>query len=440
MKGVFCQGDYLGKFTLVSNESTTTVPFSTVDSNLISVKTPSGSKTTLIEYTPGSLNFTDFAPASGYVVFAKQPFILQDFQSQDIVSQIDIAGDILGKYTIFRYPFVNSLPIGLYNNYIYEVKTASSDNSILRTYTPSNSINPFTEFEFNKYYLIRARSNFSIINPDPSITADLQVGSISAGEVVPGGTNLQGFIDQLVRTIFEPTFVEPSIYAVTDLPSSVEVGTIGITLSAVFNQGAIVGALVGGIWNPLMAQDVRSGAVTTYTLSGVSNNTTPYLSFPSNVIEDGSNTFAVSATYSQGPQPLNNRNNNFSVPLSAGTITSSITINGKRKAFHGVNIGTLNSTNIRALPGSTLGPQKGTSFTINIPVGTTNVAFAYPSSLGAVSKVSYYEGFEADVKENFTLTTVPVSGLNGYTPVSYNTYTYSPVEPFGEEVNYIVTI
>jgi hypothetical protein len=440
MKAVSCYGDYYGKFTLVSNDSTTTLPFSTVDSNLISVKTPSGSKTTLIEYISGSSNFTGFDPASGYIVFARQPFVLQDFQSQSIVSQIDIPGDILGKYTIFRYPFVNSLPISSYNVNIYEVKTTSSENSILRTHSPSNNINPFTEFEFNKYYLIRARNNFSIINPDPSITADLQVGSISAGEVVPGGTNLQGFIDQLVRTIFEPTFVEPTVYAVTDLPTSVEVGTTGVVLSAVFNSGAIVGALVGGIWNPLMAQDVRSGAITNYTLSGVSNNTTPYLSFPTKVIEDGSNTFAVSATYSQGPQPLNNRNNNFSAPLLAGTVTSSITINGKRKAFYGVNIGTLNSPNIRALTGNVLGPQKGTSFTINIPIGTTNVAFAYPSSLGAVSKVSYYEGFEADVKENFTLTTVQVSGLNDYTPINYNTYTYAPVEPFSEEVNYIVTI
>ena len=439
MKAVPCPGDYYGKFSLVVNESVSALPLSAVESQLYSVKFPSSSRSTLTELASSELPSTSFSPTSGYVVFAKQPFVLQDFQSETIVNQIDIIGELGGLFSVIRYPFVKSLPISSFNFYLYEVKTPSADNSIIRTYTPTNSINPFTEFEFNKYYLIKAKGNFSINNPDPSIVADLQVGSISAGEVVPGGTNLQGFVEQLIRATFEPTFVEHSVYASTNLPASVEVGTLGITLSATFNSGAIVGSVIGGIWNPLVVQNVRSGSVSFYTLSGI-NNIAPYLEFPNKTIVDGPNTFGVAATYLQGPQPVNNRGNAFSVPLSGGTVTSSVVITGKRKAFYGTSIANINSTTIRSLPGNILGPQKGTSFTITIPANATNVVFAYPASIGSVASVLYVEGLNADIKNSFTLTTAEVSGANDFTPLLYNIYTYTPVEPYSEQAHYAVTI
>lgn len=443
MKSIDCFGDYLGKFNLITNDTTSTSRISSYNNELITVKTLSAGRQEFVEHIVGGINsFTSFIPSSGYIVFAKQPFVLQDFQSESIIPSIQFDGNAQGINTIFRYPFVNSLPISSYNSLLHEVKTTSKDNSILRTYIPTNSINPFTKFEHNQYYLLKAKSNFTIDNPDPSITADLQVGSISAGEVIPGGTKLQEFMEQLLRTIYEPIFVEPTLAAATSLSSTVEVGTTGLVLSALFDRGAIVGSVVGGIWNPLVAQNFRSGPATVLTLNSQNNGTTAWLNLPSYVIADGTNTLVVSATYSVGPQPLNNRNQSFSTPLPGATQQASVSVTGARRAFFGTSIGTINTVNIRNLQGSLLNPQKGSTFTINVPVNATNVVFAYPNTvpLGNVSKVIYIEGLGIDVKENFTSTTVQVSGLNNYMGAEYKVYTYTPVEPFGEEVNYVVTI
>ena len=443
MKGVFCQGDYLGKFNIIINSSTDSVPLSAFNTKLVSVKTPSTSLDSLEEYIPtaGTNPFATLEANSGYIVFAKEKLTLPNFKSTEYVGQLNFLGDVAGKYTIFHYPFVNSLPISAYNTHLLEVKTPSSSNSVLRTYVPTNDINPFTNFEYDCYYVVKAKSNFTITNPDPSIKAELQVGSINAGESVLGGTTLEGFVDQLIRTIFEPGFVSPSLAASIDLPSVVEVGTTGITLTASFNRGSIVGALVGDIWNIAAAQNFRAGTVSTYALSAGDIRLDNTVTLSDVVIADGTNTFMVSANYLQGPQPLNNRNEAYTLPLPADSMTATVSVTGARKAFYGIDSLGSNGIEIRALQNNTLNPKIGTTFTINIPIGTSSVVFSYPASLRDVSKVVYEEGFYTDVKENFTkTTTVWVSGLNGYHAEQYKTYRYVPIEPFGEEVNYTVTI
>jgi hypothetical protein len=441
MKGVFCQGDYLGKFNLITNDSITFVPLSSIDEKLISVKTLSGNDTTLTEYISGQQNdFSILDSLSGYIIFAKQPISFQNFQSETILDKIDFIGSSPSKYTIFRYPFVTSLSISSYNSFIDEVKTTSKDKSILRTYVPSNQINPFEQFEFNNYYLIKVNNNFTINNPDPSITADMQVGSISAGEIVPGGTTLQGFVEQLLKTTFYPTIIDPTLTLQTSLSSIVEVGMYGVTLSAIYNPGSIVGTLIGGIWSNNALQNTRAGEASKYILSGLDNGGDFILEFPVFQVEEGTNTFAATVEYLSGDQPLNNKNQPYLLSLPAGNLSATTSILGKRRAFYGTDLSSADSDGIRLLQNNILNPVKGSVLRINIPLNSIDVCFAYPASLGSVSTVEYIEGLGADVKENFTLTTIAVSGLNDYTPVNYNVYTYAPVEPFSEAVNYIVTI
>lgn len=441
MKGVFCQGDYLGKFNIITNDSITSVPLSSIDEKLITVKTLSGDGTTLTEYISGQQNdFSVLTSLSGYIIFAKQPISFQEFQSETIVDSINFVGSNPSKYTIFRYPFVTSLPISSYNSFIDEVKTTSKNKSILRTYVPTNQINPFEHFEFNNYYLIKVKNNFTINNPDPSIMADMQVGSISAGEIVPGGTTLQGFMEQLLKTTFYPTIIEPTLTLQASLSSIVEVGMYGVTLSAIYNPGSIVGTLVGGIWSTNALQNPRAGEASKYILSGSDNGTDFILEFPVFQVEEGTNTFEAAVEYLSGSQPLNNKNQPYLLSLPTGTLNANTSILGKRRAFYGTDLSSVDSDGVRLLQGSLLNPVKGSILRINIPLNSTDVCFAYPTSLGSVTTVEYIEGLGADIKENFTLTTVAVSGLNDYTPVNYNVYTYAPVEPFSEEVNYIVTI
>jgi hypothetical protein len=280
-----------------------------------------------------------------------------------------------------------------------------------------------------------------IVTTTTNVTADLSAGAIPPGGVVPAGTSLQEFVEILLLKTFYPTFTNPSASMSSNLASTVESGTTGITLTVTLNKGAITGKSVGGIWQPSTFQDFRSGAATNYVINGTNNGATNSLAFPSTVIADGSNSFSSTTTYAQGPQPVDSKGASYLTPLASGTTGASVTVTGARRGFHGVSSLANTSALIRSLGNSTNpGVSNGTSFTISIPAGATSVVFAYPSSLQNVTTVKYVEGLNAEVKSNFTQTTVAVEGLNAYTAINYKVYRYVPVEPFPSSATYTVTI
>ena len=437
MKAISCYGDSYGKFNLIVNETPDTVDLSSYGTAIFSVVSLSSNPIQLEEQAAQQVSLS---PLSGCIIFAKSPFILENTQEEKIVSKLDFTDAFDGKYIFFRYPFANSLPISSYDNYLYEVQTASSNNSIIRTYKPVNEINSFTRFELNRYYLCRVKSGFEIISPDPTIKADLAVGAISGGQLIPSKYTVEQFAEALITKIFEPTFKSPSVTVFCDLSSVVESGTIGVTLSAVLDKGQIIGDIVDGFWSPTSIQNTRSGEVSSYSFSvGLSTGNTNPVTFPNYVVADGDNVLSGSINFQSGPQPLNNRGVSFSHPLSAGIITSNINVAGRRKAFYGVDITELSSSDIRALSGSVLDPIEQTQFAIRVPINATNVVFAYPAVLRDVSSVTYVE-MNAEIKEVFEKSFSLVSGANGYFPTEYKVYKYTPVVPFSKTVTYNVTI
>jgi len=272
------------------------------------------------------------------------------------------------------------------------------------------------------------------------IFADVSAGAISAGTALPIGTTFQQFLTQLLTTSFDPTFVAPSLSLSSSIGLSVEAGTTGLTLSASYNRGAINGLLQGGVWNPALKQNDRAGAPTSVTINGEDNGTSLLRAFPLVVITDDANTFNASLAHAEGVQPLDSKGTAYNSPLPAGTLTASVTVNGRRRAFWGVNSLAVDSAAIRSLGNSLLNPLSGTQFTINIPSGAASVVFAYKASLGAVNSVKYVEGLNAEVKGIFTLTTVPVNDAAGASPVLYNVYRYQPGAAFGANATYNVTI
>ena len=212
------------------------------------------------------------------------------------------------------------------------------------------------------------------------------------------------------------------------------------------NRGAITGKSVGGIWQPSTFQDYRSGTAFNYIINGLDNGTTNSLVSSTAVIQDGSNVFSSIVSYNSGPQPIDSKGLNYLTPLLSGTLVSSATVTGRRKAFYGLNSSGLNSNDIRNLQYSLLNPVNGSTFTINITAGTTSVLFAYPASLRDVTEVKYVQGLGSDVKTNFTKTTFDVNGANSYAGTSYKIYNYTPTGvggvpvPFSAAVDYIVTI
>ena len=273
--------------------------------------------------------------------------------------------------------------------------------------------------------ILSGRSLEDVVTTTTNITADIAAGAINAGNVVPAGTSLQEFVEQLFAKTFYPTLTNPSASISSNLASTVESGTTGITLTVTLNRGAITGKSIGGIWQPSTFQDFRSGAATNYVINGTNNGTTNSLAFPSIIIADSSNSFSSTTTYAQGPQPVDSKNAAYLTPLASGTASASVSVTGARRGFYGVSSLANTSALIRSLGNSTNpGVTNGTSFTVNIPIGATSVVFAYPATLQNVTTVKYVEGLNAEVKSNFTQTTVSVEGLNAYAAINYKVYRY----------------
>jgi hypothetical protein len=280
-------------------------------------------------------------------------------------------------------------------------------------------------------------SGTSLTSP---LTSDVEVGGINIAQVIPQYTTFQQFAETLLTKIYYPVLIAPSASMSSSIGTNVECGTTGFILTVNLNRGAINGMTVAGIWDANTLQNYRSGTASNYTLEGNDNGTNPSRNFPSTVIEEGTNTFNGTVTYNTGPQPVDSKGQNYSTPLISDTISSSVNVYGRRKAFYGVNNAGSSSAQIRSLSNSILNPSNGTSFTITIPSGSTNVVFAYPSSLQDVTSVLYTEGLGSDVKGNFSKTTVSVEGLNGYTGINYKVYKYTPTVAFNQTVHYVVTI
>ena len=280
-------------------------------------------------------------------------------------------------------------------------------------------------------------SNTTLIS---AVTSDVEVGGIEIAQIVPQNTSFQQFVETLLTKIYYPTIIVPSATMSSSIGTNVEAGTEGITLTVNLNRGAITGKTVASIWDPNTLQDYRSGTATQYIILGVNNGTTSAYTSATAIIQEGTNTFNGSVTYATGPQPVDSKGQNYLSPLASNTISVSTPVYGRRKAFYGVDNTAANSSDIRSLAGSLLNPSNGSTFTISIPIGTVNVVFAYPSSLRNVNSVLYQEGFDADVKANFTQTTVSVEGANGYSATNYKVYKYTPVAAFTQAATYNVTI
>jgi len=304
--------------------------------------------------------------------------------------------------------------------------------------TPDTEVRALTSNWQSTYTTVSSLS--SIITLTSSVTSDVEVGGIEIAQIVPQNTSFQQFVETLLTKIYYPTITAPSATMSSSIGTNVEAGTEGITLTVNLNRGAITGKTVASIWDPNTLQDYRSGTATQYIILGVNNGTTSAYTSATAIIQEGTNAFNGNVTYATGPQPVDSKGQNYLSPLASNTIAISTPVYGRRKAFYGVDNTASNSAQIRSLAGSLLNPSNGSTFTISIPIGTVNVVFAYPSSLRNVNSVLYQEGFDADVKANFTQTTISVEGANGYSATNYKVYKYTPVASFTQAATYNVTI
>lgn len=241
------------------------------------------------------------------------------------------------------------------------------------------------------------------------VGAGQSIGGAVNGEVFPAGTSLESILRDILIKAFNPT-----------LSLSSDIATLmqeaGVIISPMFNSNFSqndAGALLTKI---LKKNGGQISAVYPYQDLNVQ-------------LPDGDIIYISQANYSAGMIP------------AGGVSSATITYQGRRKIFGGTPGATpATSANVRSLTQNALDAQVGTQLIIPIAQGSTNVSFAYPASLPDVGNVLYVEFSNAEVKSLFTQSIVNVAGANGFTPISYKLYNFTPIQPFQTAVTYRVII
>ena len=227
-----------------------------------------------------------------------------------------------------------------------------------------------------------------------------------------------GAINQLVDILtVAPTYVEPTL-ALTANPSTLkqEVGTkITPILSYTFTQN-------------------DAGAETSHTFSPVDSETQAQLT----IVEGDNIEYSVTVNYGAGAQKADNFGNLSGEAIQAGSLTKTLKYVGYRKNFYVADAGTVaptDSAEVRALTSFSTGTQR-----INVAPNSQRIVVACPSTK-TLTSAKYVEQGNAEYKDNFTLTTVQVSGVtDGKDLINYNVYTYVFAIPNSAAMTFNISI
>lgn len=262
------------------------------------------------------------------------------------------------------------------------------------------------------------------------------LGGYKTGDTISQDATLENVVKKLLMKQVPPTYTPPTVSIANNggtAAGNVEIGTsVTPKLRATFNKN-------------------DAGALTTivFTKNGTNTSTTSSTS-PADYTEaafqlTNTTSYTAKATYAEGAI----KNDNLGDPyptghIAAGTKTSStFTYTPYRKGFYGAvssKSGTIDASFVRGLTSSTTSaPSNGNTWTINIPVGTLRVAFAYPATLQDVTSVTD-AATKYDVKTAFSKTLVDVPGAANYSAISYKVYVTDFADPTTEANSYAVKI
>jgi hypothetical protein len=155
------------------------------------------------------------------------------------------------------------------------------------------------------------------------ITSTVTVGAIEPGNIIPLGSTLESFINQLVRKVYYPTYTIPTYSLSTSASALQEIGaTISVPLTFTYNRGSILGSGIGASWSALVSQNPRGGTAINYILGATGSpitqlgNTYTVLNYN---VSQGTNSFNGLVNYGTGPQPIDSDGMPYQVGFTAGT-------------------------------------------------------------------------------------------------------------------------
>ena len=243
-----------------------------------------------------------------------------------------------------------------------------------------------------------------------NVGAGQSFGGTSTGDTYALGSSLEAILRKVLVKIFAP---------VLSLSSSIS--------SAIYE----VGTVISPIFTDNFTQN-DGGAATTIVLQRNGTQLSGIIPFTDTnlLIIDGDFNYQAIANYTAA------------AALAGIANSNTISYYGRRKIFGGTPSALPTTTAmVRALSLSALNPVTGnTILTIPIALGSTQVAFAYPATLADITSVQYLELSNSEVKSLFTKTLINVEGANGYLPISYKLYTYTPSQAFQANITYKIIL
>lgn len=161
---------------------------------------------------------------------------------------------------------------------------------------------------------------------DKTLTTPDKVGGIAKGTKVSDleGNTYDKLWDDLLFPTVNPTFTAPTAsISFKGYSTPQEVGAAAPT-AAQFNTSLNKGAItLNGVKQSGRSGELDSTNSFIYYNGSEANTTLP------TTVALGNTTYQYKAAYLQGPQPKDNKGNNYSTPLAAGAVSSSaITVNG----------------------------------------------------------------------------------------------------------------
>lgn len=258
---------------------------------------------------------------------------------------------------------------------------------------------------------------------DKSLAMPNAVGGFAKGKKVSdleGKTYNEMFDDLLFPTV-NPTFTAPSAsIKFNNYGATQEVGAVGPTESN-FTTGYNAGQItLNGV-----KQANRGGAQVAdgsfiYVNGSVTNKTLP------TKVTLGNTTFKYRAAYAEGPQPKDNKGNNYDSPLAAGTVDSSaVTLNGTYPWYASTSSASSTSPVVKqALVAwnATAGAMSTGNFDLQ-PSGTLPQVFKLPRQIKTLQMKNTVSGnMDTIGTSDYTETTETIN--IGGTDVTYYVYTY----------------
>lgn len=249
------------------------------------------------------------------------------------------------------------------------------------------------------------------------------------------GLNLTQLLQNLFAVEKAPKIEMPSVTISQSTAKSYEVGTrIKPAWTAKFSNGSYEFDETTGIEN-------LGWTITNSVNSETANKASGKFS-EIEVVDDMNLTITASARYSEGLVPNSNLDKPMpEMKIAAGkAVKTSSALKGYRKVFYGGVIDKikLNSDEIRDLDSTASAVKQGSSFSVNVTEGCSQIVVAIPAFLGDIDAIRKIKG--GDELADFTVSSVMVEGANGYEAIEYKVYIKTYDEPTEEEAIYNVII